>query len=227
MSSHCHDETNSHDHGHGVGGHDHSDDLTPALQSLLYQQIDFDAITTLNESTPHSGRAIVKKAWAERNEPTPELESDADEQLLIYIPFTGSVKLHSVLVRTTPSPTAPQTLKIFANCDNLDFNAASSQHPTQIIHVSQTSEVQEIPLKRALFGGTQSLTLFIEDNHSHGEEEVTRISYLGFKGEFMRLNREPVNVLYEAAANPGDHKNIVGTANAMGGGIGGGGRDGI
>ncbi|KAI9711070.1 MAG: hypothetical protein M1812_007264 [Candelaria pacifica] len=227
MSSHCHDESHNHDHNHGAGGHDHSDDLTPALQTLLYQQIDFDGITTLNESAPHFGRAIVKKTWAERHDSSPELESDADEQLLMYIPFTGSVKLHSVLVRTTPSPTAPQTLKVFANRDDLDFSAASSEQPTQTVHVSQTSEVQEIPLKRALFGGTQSLTLFFEDNHSHGEEEVTRISYLGFKGEFMRLNREPVNVLYEAAANPSDHKNIVGTANAMGGGIDGGGRDGI
>lgn len=86
MNNHCHDESHSHDHNHGAGGHDHSDDLTPALQSLLYQQIDFDSITTLNESSPHSGKAIVKKTWAERNDTSPELVSDADEQLLMYIP---------------------------------------------------------------------------------------------------------------------------------------------
>ena len=54
------------------------------------------------------------------------------------------------------------------------------------------------------------MNLFFEDNHSNGEEDVTRISYLGFKGEYMALNREPVTFLYEAAANPSDHVPIQG-----------------
>jgi PITH domain len=84
MSGHCHDD---HDHsGHDHAGHDHSDDITPALQYSLYQHINFDDITTRNESEPHSGKAIVKKTWAERLEDQPELESDADEQLLMHIP---------------------------------------------------------------------------------------------------------------------------------------------
>lgn len=39
-----------HDHGgcHGEDGHDHSSDITPAIQSLLYTQIQFDSINTLN-----------------------------------------------------------------------------------------------------------------------------------------------------------------------------------
>lgn len=42
-----------HHHDHGDGGHchaehDHSNDITPAIQSLLYTQIDFDKINTLN-----------------------------------------------------------------------------------------------------------------------------------------------------------------------------------
>jgi hypothetical protein len=88
MSGHCHDE---HDHsGHSPSlndGHDHSDDITPALQYSLWQHINFDTITTLNESEPDSGRAIVKKTWAERLEEHPALDSDADEQLLMHIPF--------------------------------------------------------------------------------------------------------------------------------------------
>lgn len=47
MSGHHH-----HDHGHGGHchdeGHDHSNDITPALQSLLYSQIQFDMVSTLN-----------------------------------------------------------------------------------------------------------------------------------------------------------------------------------
>ena len=42
------------------------------------------------EATPKSGSAIVQKSWAERLNDEPELESDADEQLLMYIPLVDS-----------------------------------------------------------------------------------------------------------------------------------------
>jgi hypothetical protein len=87
MSGHCHEDHDHSGHGYDHAGHDHSDDITPALQYSLYQHISFDDITTRNESEPHSGKAIVKKTWAERLQPETELESDADEQLLMHIPF--------------------------------------------------------------------------------------------------------------------------------------------
>lgn len=83
--SHCHDEHDDHHHHHG-DEHDHSDDITPALQFSLYQHINFDDVTTLNETAHDSGKAIVKKTWAERLSEEPELASDADEQLIINIP---------------------------------------------------------------------------------------------------------------------------------------------
>jgi hypothetical protein len=90
MASHCHDEHDGHgrgDHLHGNDGHDHSDDITPALQYSLYQHINFDGITTMNETDAQSGKAVVKKTWAERLQEQPELKSDADEQLLMQIPY--------------------------------------------------------------------------------------------------------------------------------------------
>ena len=117
------------------------------------------------------------------------------------------MKLQSILLRTSASTSAPKTLKIFQNRDDLDFGSASDLQPTQVLALSQTSQIQEIPVKRALFGNTYSLTLFFEDNFG---EDVTEIYYLGFKGEFKPLNREPVEMLYEKAANPRDHAPIVG-----------------
>lgn len=67
----------------------------------------------------------------------------------------------------------------------------------------------ELPVKRALFNNVHSLTLFIEDNHSNGEEDLTALSYLGFKGDFAQLRKDAVVAFYEAAANPADHKNLV------------------
>ncbi len=87
--SHCHDEhAGGHGHGHGHDhDHDHSDDVTPAIQHSLYQHINFDAINTMNEVTPGSGKAIIKKTWAERLQVEPELVSDADEQIIVNVPY--------------------------------------------------------------------------------------------------------------------------------------------
>ncbi|KAG9248569.1 putative PITH domain-containing protein P35G2.02 [Calycina marina] len=216
MSGHCHDE---HDHsGHSqVEGHDHSDDITPALQYSLYQHINFDDVTTFNEAETGSGKAILKKTWAERMEESPVLESDADEQILMHIPFTGQVKLHSLLIRTSNSNSAPQSLKVFINRDDLDFSTASDLAPTQEFKLSQTSEIQDIGVKRALFGKVQSLTLFFDDNYG---EDVTNVIYLGFKGDWMQLGRAPPNIMYEAAANPADHALKGTSTNQMGSNIG-------
>ncbi|RAH64922.1 PITH domain-containing protein [Aspergillus aculeatinus CBS 121060] len=215
MSGHHHHHGHGGGHCHDEDGHDHSNDITPAIQSLLYSQVQFDSITTLNEATPKSGAAIVKKTWAERLDDEPELESDTDEQLLMYIPFTGQVKVHSLLVYTAPTPSAPKTLKLFKNRDDIDFATASELSPTQTIEIPQPvagADVFEIPLNRAHWNATTSITLFFEDNWSDGEEDVTKVGYVGFKGTFMALNREPVNFLYEAAANPNDHVAIQGVS---------------
>lgn len=89
MSHHqAHDHS---DHGHGHHddnhGHDHSDEIEPALQTLIWQQIEFEKIRTLNESEPDAGAKIVEKTWPQRLNAEPELASDSDEQLLMFVPY--------------------------------------------------------------------------------------------------------------------------------------------
>lgn len=86
---HGHDHHDSHGHGHGHG-HDHSDEIEPAIQSLIWKQIEFEKIRTLNESEIDAGAKIVEKTWPQRLDPEPELVSDSDEQLLIFIPYVIS-----------------------------------------------------------------------------------------------------------------------------------------
>lgn len=109
--------------------------------------------------------------------------------------FAGQVKLHSILIRTSQSASAPKTLKVFQNKEDVDFEAAEDTPAEQEFELSQTSEVQDLPVKRAKFGKVQRLTLFFPDNFGDGDEDVTRISYLGFKGEWMQLGRAPANII--------------------------------
>ena len=142
--------------------------------------------------------------------------------------FTAQIRLHSILIRSSPTSSAPQTLKLFVNREDLDFGTATTLSPTQTISLSQSSEVQDVPVKRALFNTVRSLDLFFEDNWGQGEQDETRINYLGFKGEWMQLSREPINFLYEAAAQPADHTMVAGVRGETGSRLGGaGGRDGM
>ena len=77
--------------------------MTPAVQSSLYRYIDFDKITTYNEAAPGSGRAIIKKAWDQRLDTTTILESDGDEQLLIYVPSVDLLSIAAVPLKDTDS----------------------------------------------------------------------------------------------------------------------------
>ena len=80
-----------HHHGHDHDGHDHSDEVEPALQTLIWNQIEFEKIRTLNESEIDAGAKIVEKTWPQRLDPEPELVSDSDGQLLMFVPY---VSLH-------------------------------------------------------------------------------------------------------------------------------------
>ena len=130
------------------------------------------------------------------------------------------MRLHSIVLRTSNSASAPKTLKVHVNRDDLDFATASDLVATQKFELPQTSEIQEHPVKRALFNTTRSLSLFFESNFGDEDEETTRISYIAFKGEFMKLSKEPVTFLYEAAANPADHVALPGIKGTMQQGIG-------
>lgn len=221
-----------HNHSHACHDehcdHDHSSDITPATQSLLYSQINFSGVRTLNEETPASGRAVLQKDYTHRLDPTPLLRSDADPQLLLHVPFTGQVRLHSIHIRAAaPAASAPKTLKVYANSEDLDFDTVAEHRATQTFELAPgTSEVQDLGVKRAAFRDCRSLCLFVEDNWGGDEEEATEIGWIGFKGDWLALNREPVEVMYEAAARPSDHKvggvGVEGVGTGFGSGMGGG-----
>ncbi|KAK9370641.1 galactose-binding domain-like protein [Lipomyces kononenkoae] len=200
---------NSHSHSHDDHGHDHSHSPPPETtydSQSLYSRIFHDQIWTMNESEPNAGRDVIKP-WNERYNTTKILESDADEQLIMFIPFTGLVKLYSILVRSTPDEHAPKTIKIFKNRSDIDFSIATDlKADATVEHPNETSEIVEYHLKRAIFSNVQSICVFILDNHG---EDTTKITYVGLRGEWKEFSKDPVVTIYEAAANPSDHKSLV------------------
>ncbi|KAG0196884.1 hypothetical protein BGX28_009643 [Mortierella sp. GBA30] len=218
--SHCHDEAHAHGHGHGHGhghdDHDHDHDESPEtglVHESLYQRIDHDNVQCLNESEPNAGRDVLKP-WHEKMDDTKHLESDADEQLILKIPFTGLVKLKSISIRAEPGETAPRKMKAFINRDDLDFDNAESTVPTQDWDLVEDSygQIAEYNTRVAKFSSIRSLTLFFSENFGG---DTTKISFIGLKGEFSELKRDPIITVYELQANPADHK-VPGAKNTLG-----------
>ncbi|KWU46126.1 DUF1000-domain-containing protein [Rhodotorula sp. JG-1b] len=177
----------------------------------LYQHIDRDNVVALNAQEGRDGKVVIRP-WDERNQDDEWVESDADEQLILHIPFTGNIKLRSIVIRAGPAGFTPDKMQVYAN-QLLDFDEATSVDPTQTFEVPVSRDVVE-PAK---FPSVQSLTLFFPSNHG---EDTTRISYVGFKGEFSNFTRDPIITVYEAQANPADHAKIAGIGYQAGSDIG-------
>ncbi|WBW72127.1 thioredoxin-like I protein Txl1 [Schizosaccharomyces osmophilus] len=115
------------------------------------------------------------------------LQSDADEQLMIYIPFLEAVKIHSLSITPVKEnlSKAPKTLKLFINQPTvLSFEDAESSPATQVIEeieYKSDDEPLNIPLRFVKFQRVNSLVIFVSSNVE--DEETTQIGRLEFFGE--------------------------------------------
>ncbi|BGP39853.1 hypothetical protein JCM10450v2_003826 [Rhodotorula kratochvilovae] len=179
--------------------------LLDGTLNFLFQHVDRDKVVALNADESTEGKVVIRP-WDQRNQDDEWLESDADEQLILHVPFTGSIKLRSILIKTGPAGYTPDKMLVFAN-QLLDFDEATSQDVTQSFDVAATKEVVEYAVRPAKFPSVRSLTLFFPSNHG---EATTRVSFVGFKGEYSALTRDPIITVYEAQANPADHAKLPG-----------------
>ncbi|KAH8926114.1 DUF1000-domain-containing protein [Atractiella rhizophila] len=189
-------------------GHENDDSHLVAgegTQDLLFSKIDIENVQFLN--AVENKATNVFKPWDERLDESKFVESDADEQLIIQVPFTGNVKLRSIIVKSGPSGNTANKLKIFSN-RTLDFNEADSSVGTQEIDIPISREAVEYPLRVAKFPVVKNLSLFFPSNHG---EDSTRVYYIGFKGEFSEFKEQPMITVYELKANPADHTKVQGT----------------
>lgn len=128
-NSECGHEHHEHD-GHDGHDHDHDHGSSGPPSNNLYGRIDRQNVVALN-AEEGSNPCAPLKAWHERtdetkvgrgtlclharsstNEPMQWLESDADDQLILRIPFTGSVKLRGLLLKTGPGEQTPEKVML-------------------------------------------------------------------------------------------------------------------
>ncbi|KAG8760798.1 hypothetical protein FRC14_001826 [Serendipita sp. 396] len=198
MSGHhghdCHDEHND--------GHTHSHDapLDEVPRETLWGMIDHQNVVALNVVQQQN----ILKPWENRNDEEIYLESDADDQMIIRIPFTNSsAKLLSILVKAGPGEQTPAKLSLFVNEDAMDFEDIDQKEAAQELDIPQSREIGEYQLKPTKFSNVRSLTVFVPSAQG---ADATRIYYIGFMGSFTKLSNQPIITVYESAPRLADHK---------------------
>lgn len=125
----------SHDHGHGGCSHEASDldnALEMGIQYSLYSKIDMVNLECLNEEVEGSGKFVFKPYENRLDfskvimlQPIAEdgsfiyffinqfVQSDADEELLLNIPFTGNIKLKAMIIIGANDDSHPNRVRMY------------------------------------------------------------------------------------------------------------------
>eukprot|EP00928_Gymnodinium_smaydae_P084956 TRINITY_DN68243_c0_g1_i1.p1 TRINITY_DN68243_c0_g1~~TRINITY_DN68243_c0_g1_i1.p1 ORF type:complete len:163 (+),score=43.70 TRINITY_DN68243_c0_g1_i1:35-490(+) len=118
------------------------------------------------------------------NEGASYLQSDADQQLLLNIPFKQPTGLTGLQLWSS-GEAAPAVLKLFVNNPTFGFDDAESTEPVQTIQLSQEDALSgaAIPLRLAKFRNVHSLQIFVEENHGADVTRIRRLDILGQKDQ--------------------------------------------
>ena len=123
------------------------------------------------------------------------IESDVDNQLMLYVPFMANLKLHTIHVTSCVSgdsdddeaPVRPKTIHIWTNRQhNLGFEEAEDVPATQTIELKESdwdaqTATAKLELRFVKFQNVYSLVIFVAD--AEGDSERTRIDRIRFIGE--------------------------------------------
>ncbi|TBU50189.1 PITH domain-containing protein [Dichomitus squalens] len=147
----------------------------------LLQHLDTPQLTCLNENPQHTLKSIV--ASKTKNTGSAYVLSDADEQLLLNIPFNQTVKIRSIAIQSSNIPQAPKKIRLLTNRPSLNFEDVEDEHSVlQEIDLSEDDvrEGKRIDLRFVRFQSVTSLHIFVVSNQ--GGEDETRIDAIDIFG---------------------------------------------
>jgi len=168
------------------------DDATSGDISLL-AHLDPSQINCLNESSQHTLKSLL-----DSTNQSGYLLSDADEQLLLNIPFNQTVRIRSLVLHTANVSQAPLKIKLLINRPSVGFEDvedAEEDEVAQVLEVTreQVAESKRIPLRFVRFQSVNSLHIFVASNQ--GGEDETRIDSLDIYGMVPMLATRDLSAL--------------------------------
>lgn len=236
LHSHNHDHGHSHgdDHGH-AHNHDHGHSHEPPAETFsnqsLYTHIDMTKVQVLN-GVSNDRSSLVSKSFLkpqdEKYNTSLYLESDADCQVLLQIPFTASVKIFAIILRVNKGGSGystPRHIQLYKNYNkNLDFDTINDLKAEYTVEFPDNVGIEpdynneslfdddtfiKFDLPRNIFQNCENLTVLVKDNWSGDEDDLNRLYFCELRGEAtgkLRNSGVPIVAVYEAAPNPADVK---------------------
>ncbi|KAF2481047.1 PITH domain-containing protein [Neohortaea acidophila] len=162
-------------------------DITDQVDTLGLDFLNLDSDAgdkrkIFESSKPAAASSTAKKEW---------IESDTDEQLMLFIPFQSTVKLHSIQLTSVTSSDSdiirPKTIHLYTNRSTvLGFDEGEDAPKTQSFELTEKdwdakTSTARLDLRFVKFQNITSLVIFVVDGDGDGEK--TRIDRLRFFGE--------------------------------------------
>jgi len=140
----------------------------------------------------------------------PFVSSDADAEFVVEVWFFAPVRIKRICIAYcgAENPEShPSTVRCFAGptAEGLSFDGLEDAEPAQIMELPMdptaeaTTQCNARPFNQVAF-----LLLHFTENHSAGELDQTRVSYVGLQGEHTHAKRQAVEAKYELVPNAED-----------------------
>ena len=168
---------------------------------LLNANTDFGAARVLfNGAKPSALDSKGKNSQKEEEAGKDWVESDTDEQLMLYMPFMNTMKIHSLHITSIQPkeandgdhevPMRPKEMKLYTNRPNvLGFDESEDVVPAQEITLmprdwDESTGTAKVELRFVKFQNVKSLVLFVVNGDGEGEKtRVDRLRIVGESGE--------------------------------------------
>jgi hypothetical protein len=195
-------------HSHTLGCHCESDDTE---KFSLYRFVNVPGLRGLNVD---GNCANLFRPENEKARHDLFVESDDDDELILIVPFTGSVRLRKIVIGAS-GESCPVEVRIFKNVD-VAFDTVNDTPPTQTIMLGDDENAElEHAVVNAKFNDCRTLSLFFPA--SRGGDKI-RLFYIGMFGDYLKPQAKLANVVYESVPQPKEHKvkDELGGAHALG-----------
>ncbi|KAH0541643.1 hypothetical protein FGG08_003874 [Glutinoglossum americanum] len=192
------------------GYNDVTDQVELKGLDLLNSDSEFGGARTLFDSKEPSRKAGAEKGKGKSSDADTQpdwVESDTDEQLMLFVPFKATLKVHTLHITSLPPghseddddteiPMRPKTVQVYSNRAHvLGFEEAEDIPATQTVTLSPNdwdakTGTAKIELRFVKFQNVTSLVIFVVDGDGEGERvRVDRLRIIGETGEKRELGK--------------------------------------
>ncbi|KAI9779871.1 MAG: hypothetical protein M1839_007184 [Geoglossum umbratile] len=182
--------------------------VDPKHLDLLNYNSDFGNARTLFEKGKPSALAFAEGKNTSKGD---WVESDTDEQLMLFMPFRAPLKVHTIEVTSLPPktfdngdgededeiPMRPKTIQLYTNpLNNLGFDEVETVSPTQTFTLGphdweEETGTAKLKLRFVKFQNIVSLVMFIVDGEGEGDKvRLDRVRIIGESGAMRETPAE-------------------------------------